>query len=182
MVALAKTILLTLEVVQLLLEKESGDGRGQISSDTLSGAVGAVSSAEGVVDEDVGVGSKLLCEGLVVLLLLRVETNILEENDISLLHGSYGSGDGLTDAVRHKSHRLAKELCKTRGDGGKREFCLEATFRSAQVGRKDDLGALAGQVFDGGDSTSDTGIISDNSLLKGDVKVSADEDSTIIRK
>ena len=74
---MSRILLLTLEVVQLLLEKKSGDGRGQEGSDTLSGAVGAVSSAEGVVDEDVSVGGKFLCEGLVVLLLLRVETNVL---------------------------------------------------------------------------------------------------------
>ena len=45
------------------------------------------------------------------------------------------------------------------------------------MGRKDDFCALAGQVLDGGDGASDTGIIGDHTLLKRDIEVSADEHS-----
>ena len=77
--------------------------------------MGAVSSAEGVVDEHIGVGSELLSEGLVVLLLLGVETDVLKKDDISVFHGSNGSCDGLSDAVRDKGHWLAEETRRSLG-------------------------------------------------------------------
>ena len=169
----------TLEVVELLLEKVAGDGGLEVGGDTLGGAVGAVSSAEGVVDVEISVGGELLGELSVVLLLLGVEANVLEENDVTVGH----LGDGLTDrdanAVRDKLNGLAKELGKTRGDGGKGELGLVATLGAAKVGGEEDLGTLGGEVLDGGDSTADTGIIGDlsSTLLKRHVEVNTNQDS-----
>lgn len=80
--------------------------------------MGAVGSSESIVHEHIGVGSELLSECLVVLLLLWVEANVLKKNNVSVGHAGDGSGDGLTDAVRDKCHWLAEELSKTRSDGG----------------------------------------------------------------
>jgi hypothetical protein len=49
----------TLEIVQLLLEEESCNRWGQEGSNSLGGAVSAVSSAESIVHEEVGIGSLL---------------------------------------------------------------------------------------------------------------------------
>jgi hypothetical protein len=72
----------TLEVVELLLEEEARDRGLEEVGNTLSGGVGAVGSAEGVVDVEVGVRSELLGELGCVLLLLLVEADILEEDEL----------------------------------------------------------------------------------------------------
>jgi hypothetical protein len=45
------------------------------------------------------------------------------------------------------------------------------------VRREKDLGTLAGKVFDGGDGTTDTGIVGDLALLQRHVEVGTDKNS-----
>eukprot|EP00952_Eustigmatos_sp_NYUAD-ZCMA_P009260 38297-Eustigmatos_ZCMA.PRE.1 len=59
---LCGTIPSHLEVVQLLLEEEPSHRRGQVLGESLGGAVGAVGSAESVVDIQVSIGRELLGE------------------------------------------------------------------------------------------------------------------------
>ena len=85
----------------------------------------AVSSAESIVHEEVGIGSLLrkskrkfrhknedtitsfrkyyqfLGKRRVVLLLLRVKSNVLEQCNITVFHGTESSADRNTDAVRN---------------------------------------------------------------------------------
>jgi hypothetical protein len=49
----------TIKVVKLFLQQEAGHGLGQVLGHTLSGSVGTVGSAKGVVHVHVSVGSQL---------------------------------------------------------------------------------------------------------------------------
>ena len=74
-----------LQVVELLLEEEAGDGRGEELGDAGGRGVGTMGSAEGVIDVHVERGSELLGELLVVLLLLGIEAHVLEEAVLAVL-------------------------------------------------------------------------------------------------
>jgi len=159
------------------LEEETGNRGLEELGDTGGRAVGAVSSAEGVVDEEISVGGELGGEVLVVLLLLGVEADVLEENNVTVLHFSHCLSDRDTNAIRDKGDGLAEELSEARGDGREGVLGLVSTLGAAQVGREEDLGTLGGQVLDGGDGTTDAGIISDLSLLERNVEVGTNENS-----
>lgn len=158
------------KVVELLLEKETGDSGLEELGDTLSGAVSAVGRAEGIVHVQVSVGSQLLSEGRHILLLLGVEADVLQESNISFRKASDGAGDSLADAVRDESHLLAQELGQAISHGGQGVLVLLA-LGSAQVGGEEDLGALGGQVLDGGHRRTDTGVVRDLLSVKGHVQV-----------
>lgn len=74
-----------LEVVELLLEEESGHRRRKELGHASSGRVSTMSSAESIVHVQVEGGSQLLGEVLVVLLLLGVEANVLEQAGLTIL-------------------------------------------------------------------------------------------------
>jgi hypothetical protein len=81
-----------LQVVELLLEEEAGDRRGEELRDAGGRGVCAMGSAEGVIDVHVERGSELLGELLVILLLLGIEAHVLEEAVLAILiTGDVGS-------------------------------------------------------------------------------------------
>ena len=61
--------------------------------------------------------------------------------------------------------------------GGKHEAAGRKLPSSYQVSGEEALGALVHEVLDGGDGTTDAGIISDLSLLERNVEVGTNENS-----
>lgn len=82
-----------------LLEEESSHGGLQELGDTGGGGVGAVSGSKGIVHIEVGVGRQLLGKLRIVLLLLRVEAHVLDQDNSTLGEGSHGLGHLVTNAV-----------------------------------------------------------------------------------
>ena len=97
------------EVVELLLEEEAGDGRGEELSHARGGRVRAVRGAEGVVDVEVGVLGELLGEVLAVLLLVLVEADVLEEADGAVGHAVNSLLDDVADAVVKLGHGAGED-------------------------------------------------------------------------
>ena len=56
---------------------------GQIMGDALSGGMGAMSSAKGIVDIEIAEGCELAGESGIVLLLFRVEAQIFQQQDLA---------------------------------------------------------------------------------------------------
>lgn len=177
------------EVVELLLHEEAGGLLGEVDAD--HGAVGAVGSAEGVVDEDVAEGSEALAEllnislvGLDLLslgvlaaaLLLGVEAQVLEEHDTAvggLVDGLLG---GLANAVVGEGDLLAaEELLELGDDGLERVLGVGLAVGAAEVGHQDDgFGAIVNGVLDGGDGAGDALVVGDlgvGLLVEGHVEV-----------
>ena len=94
--------------VDLLLEKEAGDG-GQISGGAHDGTLGAVSGAEGIENEDVTIGSELLGDLGIVLLLTLIEADVLENENLARLDGSDSLGSLLAVGVGDKGNVETRE-------------------------------------------------------------------------
>ena len=91
----------------------------------------AVSSAKGVVDKKISVGSEFLGELGHILLLLLIEAGVLEEQNRTILHLVYALSDALANAVRGHDNFGAEELRKAWGNWAEREFVFWAILWAA---------------------------------------------------
>ena len=98
-----------LEIFDLLLHEETGDGDLYVLGDAVGGGVGAVGRAEGVVHVDIGERRKGLGEPLVVLLLLGVEPEVLEQQHVAGPHALHQMLHVRADAVLGELHLLVQE-------------------------------------------------------------------------
>ena len=99
---------------ELLLHQEARDG-GQVVRDALGAGVGAVRGAKGVVDVDIAERGKLLREGGIVRLFLRMEAQVFEQQHLARLQRSRLRLDLRPDAVGRQRHRLAEQLAQPLG-------------------------------------------------------------------
>jgi hypothetical protein len=107
---------------------------------------------------------------LAAALLFGVETQVLKENDATVL----GIVDSLldlgTDTVVGEGDLLADELLELSDNGLQRVLLGDLSVGTAKVGHEDNgLGAILDSVLDGRDGTGDT-------LVVGDVLVAIERD------
>ena len=166
--------------VDLLLEQEASDGR-QVSGGAHDGTLGAVGGAEGIENEDVTIGSELLGDLGIVLLLTLVETDVLENEDLARLDGGNGLGGLLAIRVGNKSNVKARELGEFLGDGLEGELGLEAgALGTAEVAHEDDASVVLNEVVDGGQGSLDAGGVANDAILDRHVEVNADENALAV--
>jgi hypothetical protein len=165
-----------LQIIELLLEKEAGNRRGKELGHTSSGGVSAMSSAESVIDIHVERSSELLRERLVVLLLLGVETNVLEKTVLSVLQVVDDLRGLVTNAILGHNAGRADELSEASAARGKGVLVLRATLGPSKMGRDGNTGTVVQKILDGRNRGADASVISDLLAIKGHVKVAADED------
>ena len=166
--------------VDLLLKQEAGDC-GQVSGGAHDGTLGTVSGAEGIENEDVTIGSELLGDLGVVLLLTLVETDVLENEDLTRLDGGDSLSSLLAIRVGNKSNVKARELSELLGDRLKGELRLEAgTLGAAEVAHEDDASVVLNEVVDGGQGSLDTGGVANDAILDRHVEVNADENALAV--
>mmetsp|Transcript_46494 Transcript_46494/g.97282 ORF Transcript_46494/g.97282 Transcript_46494/m.97282 type:complete len:226 (-) Transcript_46494:15-692(-) len=133
-------------------------------------------SAESVVDVHVERSSELLRERLVVLLLLRVETNILKEAALAILQVIDDLRGLLADAILGNNAALAEELGKSSTARGKGILVLRTTLGASKMGRDGNTGTVVQKILDGRNRCTDAGVVSDLLAIKGHVEVAANED------
>lgn len=136
-------------------------------------------------DVNVTEGSEALAEGIDIslvgldllalsilgaTLLLGVETQVLEQDDLtigSVVHGLLGLG---ANTVLSEGHALAEKLLKHGNNGLQAVLGVDLAVGAAQVGHEhNSLGAVVDGILDGGQST-------DNTLRVGNVLVLIERD------
>ncbi len=137
-----------------------------------------MSRAESVEHEDIAVGSELLCDLRIVLLLALVEADILEDEDVARLDLGDGLLSLLAVGVVDELHVVASELsellgCRLEGELGLGAIALGA----AEMAHEHDAGTVLLQILDRRDSGLDAGVIRDNAVLQGHIEVDAHEDA-----
>jgi hypothetical protein len=118
---------------------------------------------------------ELLREVLVVLLLLGVETNVLEEKGLAVLEVVDSLGGLVADAVLGDLHLLAEELRQALGAGTEGELVLRTTLGAAEMGGDPNAGTVVEEVLDGRDGRADPGVVGDGLAVQGNVQIAADE-------
>ncbi len=134
--------------------------------------MGAVGGAEGVVDVDLSQGSELFGETGVVLLLLGEEADVLKQHDITVGHRAHLGLSIGADAAVGLGDGLAQQLAQAGRHRREAHVLFHFTFGATEVGRKDHLGALAGQIIDGGQRRADAGVIGDGAgIVEGNIEI-----------
>ena len=135
------------QVVELLLHQDAGDGVLHKRNHAARGCVSAVCCTERVVDEDgcpTGLHNRLSERG-VVLFFLVVEARVLEEQHASFFELGYGAGDGLAHAVLgHQdlnAQLLGHACCQRRQAHSLLFFGRLGLLGTSQVTATHDLGA-----------------------------------------
>ena len=137
--------------------------------------------AEAVGDEDLTESGDLLgvCGALFRILagFLRVETHVLQQHDVAIVHsGDLGLGV-LTIGVGSQRNGDAKQLAETGGDRSQGQFRNDLALRTAEVGHQNDLSALLAQSLDGRQGGLDATIIGDRGAVQRNVEIGANQNA-----
>ena len=158
-----------------LLGHEQAGHRGQIVRDPLGGGVRTVSRAEGVVDVDVAERRQLLGEAGIVAGLLRVEAEVLEQEDVPRAKGGRRLRGRGADAVVRGRDRAAEQLGEARRHGRHAQPVDDLALGPAEVGHEHDRTALVEQVGDRGQGGADARVVDDTAVFERHVEVDAHE-------
>ena len=137
--------------------------------------------SEAVGDEGVGQSCVLLGELLALGVhlggLARVEADVLQKDDLSVLQGvrlRVGVGP---DGVGRQRHVDSQELGQAGRDRGQGEFGLDRALRAAEMRGDHDTGAGVEQALERGQGGADAAVVGDVAVLvERHVEVGPDED------
>jgi len=132
---------------------------------------------ERVVDVDVGVRRERGRERRVVLLLLRMEAQVLQQQHLAVAEPPKRVLRPGAKRVAGHGNGLAKELAQPRAHGSEPEAVADLAVRTAEVAREDDARALRLKVADRRDRGADARVVGDLAVLERDVEVDAEEDA-----
>src|SRR5215831_10100470 len=161
------------ERLEFILHGAAGIGR-QPMSDALDRGMGAVRHREGVVDEDVAERGELRDETGIVALLARVESGVLQAQDVARLHGVHRRRRPFADAILRERDRPLEDGRDHRRERLER-LCRVGPFRASEMGEQDHLAALVGNLADGRSHPLDAGRVRDLAVFDRHVEIDTQE-------
>ena len=136
----------------------------------------AVRRSKGVVHVHIGEIGQLPGEAGIVLLFLRVEPEVLQEDDLVAAARPLDGGRGsLADRVLSELDRLPEKLREPRRNRPQRVLRIRFALRPSEVRREDHRRAALERVPDGRQRRPDARVVADGAVLDRDVEVHADE-------
>src|SRR5215203_3898794 len=98
------------EGFQFLLHEKARSGRLYIGSYTFCGCMSSMCGSERIVDVDITQCGQLFRKGGIVLLFFRMETEVLEKQDIAVTQRPRHRLDCRSDTIRPKTYWTAKQF------------------------------------------------------------------------
>ena len=158
-----------------LLNEEAADG-GQIIGHTGGGRMGAVGSAESVVDEHVRQRGQSLAQLGIVLGLALLKPGVLQQHHVAVLQrGGLGLGVLACHIGGHDDF-LAQQLADALRHDLQAQLGLPFALGLAHVGAEDDLCVVVNQILDGGHGGDNPLVGGDDAVLGGNIEVAAAQD------
>jgi hypothetical protein len=115
-----------------------------------------VGGAKGIVDIDIGEAGEALREGRITFLLLRVEPEVLEEDDVPAVHPGDRALDLRADAFLERKNRPVEEDREPVCHEGEAQPLHDHPLRLVQVGAEDDPCITFAEVADRRQAGPDT--------------------------
>jgi len=164
------------DIIELLLDQETGAAFLQEFRNGRIGGVAAVGIPEGIVDIDISVTRQLLGEAVVIGGLFGMEAEVLEQDHLSGLQRVDRLLDLGTDAVLDKPDFLPQEPRKTFRHGRKAHIGDDLSLRPAQMRHHDDNGAFIQCIIQRWQHRPDPGVIGDvQTTVHRNVEVEAEQ-------
>src|ERR1019366_8578130 len=164
----------------LLLEEKGAAPIAEQLREPVHARVRAMDRAERVVDIDVGELRQLAAEGLVVLLLFRMEAEVLEQTDAAAAKVVDDLLGRVADAVLGERHVLAEELGEPGGRGLETVLRIGALLRAAEVAGADEPRTPLERVLDRRQRFADARVVGDLAAFEGHVEVDAQKDPLVL--
>ncbi len=138
--------------------------------------MGPVGCPEGVVDVDLGETGESLCKRGIVLFLFRVEPEVLEENDISVVHRRDRALHLRPDAVMECGDRPVEKEGEPVRHEGEAQPSLDPALRPAQVRAEDHPRPPLAEILYRRQAGPNTGVVGDGAgFVERYVEVGANE-------
>ena len=163
------------EVLDFLRHQEAGRSLRDVMDDALGRRMRAMRGPERIVDVDVGERGERFREAGVVLLLLRVEPQVLEQDDAAFAGLRDRLRRRLADAVFRERDGPPEQLRQPRRHGTERILGIRLALRPPEVRREDDGRALLEGVLDRREGRADARVLSDPAVFDGYVEIDPDE-------
>jgi len=162
-------------VAGLLLEEEPGHARQEVG-DPLGRGMRPMRRPERVVDVDVGHVGQRLGEAGVVPLLLRVEAQVLEQEQVAGTQLADRDLDPRAKGVTGHPHVAAEQQAEPIRDRLEAQRVVDLALRPAEVAGQDHRRASLEEIADGGQAGPDAGVVGDPPIVERDVQVGPQED------
>ncbi len=160
-----------LEGFQFGLQRSPGIGRQHVGQPFGRG-VRAVRHRESVIDENVAQFGQRGDEFGVVLFLAGMEAGVFQADDVAGLHRGDRALGRFADAIVDEFDRALDDVRDLGGDRLERLLRI-APLGAAEMRQQDHLGALVGDLGDGGRHALDARCVADDAVLNRDVQVDA---------
>ena len=135
--------------------------------------------AEGIGHKDVRKGCEFFGKLGIILLLFRIEADVLQQNDLSVFHIINGGFCALAYGIFRKPNlRVGQQLGQTRADRCERILRIDLSLRAAEVRAENDLRIVLEQIPDGWQGRNNTLIVGNRTVLRErNVEIYADKHS-----
>ena len=141
--------------------------------------------AERVVHIEVAEFREGLGKSGIVRFFSGMETDVLEQRHVPLIHVTDDLFRDLADSVVTESNRAADERVQIIADWAQRIFLDRLSFRPAEVRHQNRLCAVFAEIVDRRETFADAGVISDGdvaiTLFRRHIEIDADEVSPFPR-
>ncbi len=161
------------ERVDFRLHGAAGIGR-QLVADAFGRSVRAMRRRERVIDPQVAELGEFLDKRRIVLFLALVEAGVFQAQHVAVLHRRDRRRRDLADAILGESDRTLDHARQRRRDRLQRVLRI-GSLRPAEMGQQDDLAALVRNLGDGRHDAFKAGVVGDDALVHGNVKVDAQQ-------
>ena len=151
--------------------EQSRHRRAQVAGDGLDRGVRAMGGGERVVDVDLGQSGQGLGERRVVLLLFRMEAQVLEHQELTRPEGMRRRLDLGPDAVRRQRHGPTEELGESRRRGRERVLGIGLALGAPEMGGEDHRRPGLETVTNRRQGRGDPRVVGDARAVEGDVEV-----------
>src|SRR5690349_20513960 len=110
--------------------------------------MGAVRSTEGIIDIEIAERGQLLRKGWIVLLFLRVEAQVFQQQDLARLQRSGLRFDLRPDTIGCHQNRSAQQFTQALSNGRETQLLDHFSVWAAQVRHKDERSPGIENVLD----------------------------------
>jgi hypothetical protein len=172
------------EHAQFGFDQASGSGGQRLRQLVHTGLL-AMHDAESVGDEGVAELGKRRRErralARILRRLLRVEAEVLEQDDVAILQRLDGRVSLEAHRVAGEGDGRAEQLAQPHRDRRQAVAGIGCAVGTAEVRDGDDSRTGSGQLLNGAERRADATVVGDAAVIEGDVQVAADDDPLALK-